>query len=490
MKRLRNNFLKSKKHHFKDENTVLALVQRAKISTSTFSYDGTETANTLLKVALADAQAINDEAVINAVYKDFAYIKFLMEELDKSKQYLDSALPYYLKQEDTKSVSWLYQVYGIYYINRDSLSQAEDISKKRVSYLRKHNDSLELAKAIGSLGEFYSYRLHQVQKAMPYLNEAKLIYDKTHDTLHRPYLYLIEELAICNAESGNYKLGYEYYKQAYRLRKDIVREANDVTTRRLEAKFQAKEKEQEISLLKSEKQVAEQQKVNQRNLLLGGIGLTSLAGLFFFILYKNRQKTTRKLQILDTFKSKLFANISHEFRTPLTLISGPIDKRLSTGDLKEEDRNEFQMMRRNSKRLLHLVDQLLDLSKLESGHLKLKVVQGDLSVLLKALAASFQHTATQKNIDYTIHITKTDTVWFDKDVVEKTVVNLLSNAFKYTSGGGHVNFSATIHEDQVELFIENDGQQFTKTQLDHIFNRFYQIDDNAQGVGIGLSLVK
>jgi signal transduction histidine kinase/DNA-binding response OmpR family regulator len=218
--------------------------------------------------------------------------------------------------------------------------------------------------------------------------------------------------------------------------------------------------------------------------------LIGLSLIYWFERYRNQQKINAKLQELDVFKSRLFANISHEFRTPLTLISGPIEKRLNQEELHEDDRTEFTMIQRNSNRLLNLVDQLLDLSKLESGHLKLKVVQGNLSLFLKALASSFQHTANKKRIEYNIDIAEINNAWFDKDVIEKTIVNLLSNAFKYTSEGGHITFSASILDNHAVFYIENDSQQFTKTQIDHIFNRFYQIDENAQGVGIGLSLVK
>ena len=223
---------------------------------------------------------------------------------------------------------------------------------------------------------------------------------------------------------------------------------------------------------------------------MAGIAVTTIAGLFFFFLFKNNQKTTKKLKELDDFKSKLFANISHEFRTPLTLISGPIDKRLNTLDLNEDDKNDFEMIQRNSDRLLNLVDQLLDLSKLESGHLNLKVAQGNLSVLLKSMASSFQHKAIQKSIDYTVHIEDLEKVWFDKDVIEKTVINLLSNALKYTPIDGAVKFRASVIDNKLVLYIENDSNVLTKEQIENIFNRFYQADENAEGVGIGLSLVK
>ena len=480
----------AKKYNYLNESTVLANIERAEISKSTFSYDGVETANTLLEQALVDAKKLNIESLIYKVYRDLAYIKFLIDDTDTCRLYLDNITPYYLSKEDTRSVSRIYAIYDMYYIKVDSLKKSEEYNLKRIDYLRKHNDSIELAKSISSLGDFYRERLFQYKKALPYLNEAKVIYEKTHDTLIRPYLYLIENLAICNAETGNYELGYNYYKKAYNLRKDIVRESNDVTTRRLEAKFQAKEKEQEIALLKSEKQFAAQQKINQRNLFIAGITITTIAGLFFFFLFKNKQNTTKKLKDLDDFKSKLFANISHEFRTPLTLISGPIEKRLNTLDLNDEDKNDFEMIQRNSNRLLNLVNQLLDLSKLESGHLKLKVAQGNLSVLLKSMASSFQHKAIQKNIDYTINIEDIDKVWFDKDVIEKTVINLLSNALKYTPIDGAVKFEASVIDNKLVLYIENDSDVITKEQIDNIFNRFYQANENTEGVGIGLSLVK
>ncbi len=480
----------AKQHNYIDENTVMALLHRANISRSTFTYDGTETANILGEAALSDARKLNNEALIYAIYSDLAYIKNLKDDHAEAKTMMDLAFHYYLKKEDHKKISWLYRVYGSHYNDVDSLKKSEAVRKEHLMYFRKHIDSLELAKALDGLGDFYRLKLNQCQKAMPYLQEAKVIYENIQITNIRSYLYVIENLAICHAERNEYQLAYAYYKQAYNLRKDIVREANDVTTRQLEAKHQAKEKTYEISLLKAQNDLAERQKSSQRNILLIGILLTSIMGLFFFVLYKNRQKKAKRLQELDTFKSKFFANISHEFRTPLTLISGPIDKRLGNPELNEYDRNDFLMIQRNSNRLLNLVNQLLDLSKLESGHLNLKVIQGDLALLLKSMTSSFKHVAQQKNINYNIDIVNTGKVWFDKDVIEKIIFNLLSNAFKYSTEGGKVTCSSKLIEKYIELCVKNDSKQFTKEQLDNLFNRFYQIDENEDGMGIGLALVK
>lgn len=338
-----------------------------------------------------------------------------------------------------------------------------------------------------TLADIYT-KINQPKKAIETLQTVERKLDSLHNSQQLLDVYL--KLSVSNAKTKNYKEAYRYRLLESNLRDTITSEKMKKNIVELETKYQTQQKEQEITLLKSQKELSEQQKANQRNVLLGGIGLTSMAGLFFFFLYRNRQKTTKKLRELDTFKSKLFANISHEFRTPLTLISGPIDKRLNNDKLNEDDRNEFTMIQRNSNRLLNLVNQLLDLSKLESGRITLKVAQGNLSALLKSMASSFQHIASQKNINYNSTVEELKEVWFDKDVVEKTVINLLSNAFKYTPDNGTITFKVSNTDDQIKLSIENDGNTLTKKQIDHIFNRFYQADDTAEGVGIGLSLVK
>ena len=134
----------------------------------------------------------------------------------------------------------------------------------------------------------------------------------------------------------NLKKAYSYLNVYKTINDSINIEERNNISRDIEAKYQNNKKEQEIALLKSQKELTQQQKINQRNLLLGGLGLTTLIGLFFFFQYRNRQRTNKKLKELDSAKSKFFANISHEFRTPLTLISGPIQQQLSNENLNEK----------------------------------------------------------------------------------------------------------------------------------------------------------
>ncbi|NCP90435.1 MAG: cell wall metabolism sensor histidine kinase WalK, partial [Flavobacteriales bacterium] len=125
--------------------------------------------------------------------------------------------------------------------------------------------------------------------------------------------------------------------------------------------------------------------------------------------------------------------ISHEFRTPLTLISSPIDDILTDNSISDKNRQQFTVAKQNSERLLSLVNQLLDLSKIDAGQLKLHLQQNNVLQLISALSESFYHSAKQKNIDLNLNIKQSEeNVWFDKDAVEKITVNLLSNALKYT----------------------------------------------------------
>ncbi|MBP0905224.1 two-component regulator propeller domain-containing protein [Mariniflexile gromovii] len=199
---------------------------------------------------------------------------------------------------------------------------------------------------------------------------------------------------------------------------------------------------------------------------------------------------TMRLKKLNKFKTRLYTNLSHEFRTPLTLISGPIEKQLSNPKLSNKDKKELTLVQRNSQRLLNLVDQLLDLSKLETGNLNLSVSKGNLTALLKQLIASFQFKAKEKNIEFTHHIQPISDAWFDKDVFEKIIINLLSNAVKYTPKQGKIYLDSTIQNGQIIISIINNGNTISEKDLGKLFTRYYQNNKTADGVGIGLSLVK
>ncbi|SFD38351.1 hybrid sensor histidine kinase/response regulator transcription factor [Algibacter pectinivorans] len=201
-------------------------------------------------------------------------------------------------------------------------------------------------------------------------------------------------------------------------------------------------------------------------------------------------KETARLKQLNGFKTKLYTNISHEFRTPLTLITGPIEKQLGNPKLSKSDKTELELVQRNSKRLLNLVNQLLDLSKLETGNLTLSVSQGNLGVFLKQLVKAFQFKAKEKNINFSYNIMPIENAWYDKDVIEKIVTNLLANAIKYTPKEGTINFDVSIQKGQIIITVINNGNTIKTEDIAKLFQRYYQNSKSSDGIGIGLSLVK
>ena len=208
-----------------------------------------------------------------------------------------------------------------------------------------------------------------------------------------------------------------------------------------------------------------------------------------------------KMQELDQLKSRFFANISHEFRTPLSLILGPL-KSIYYGTYDGDPKRQFSIMIRNGQRLLQLINQLLDLSKLESGRMNLRVIRLNLSEFLKPILASFSSHAQKQHLQYKVILRDEEIMaYIDKDKVEKIVLNLLSNAFKFTAEYGTIKITVEkkpadkrYAEGSVLMTFADTGIGIPEDQIDLIFNRFYQVDgsheDKRKGTGIGLSLTK
>ena len=214
------------------------------------------------------------------------------------------------------------------------------------------------------------------------------------------------------------------------------------------------------------------------------------------------QKEKERIRHLDEVRTRFFANISHEFRTPLTLISGPVEDLLKHASLEKKQRRDLEMVRRNVQRLQQMTNQLMDLSKLESGTVKLMVSKGDAGKFVRSVASSFISLAESRNIRYRMEISQLpEDLYFDADKLEKIICNLLSNALKFTPEGGGVEISLNCVEKNgtgknryLTLRVSDSGRGMTKEQEQRIFDRFYSEgrlhQDDPEGIGIGMSLVR
>ena len=202
---------------------------------------------------------------------------------------------------------------------------------------------------------------------------------------------------------------------------------------------------------------------------------------------------TEELKAMDRLKSRFFANISHEFRTPLTLILSPLEEEIAK---RASDRESLMLIQRNANRLLELVNQLLDLSKLEAGKMQLQLRPGDLPAFLRVISASFDSLAEHKQIEFVKTFEVPAGIYkYDADKVEKIVTNLLGNAFKFTPRQGKVVFAARCREQSqtqvLAIQVSDTGMGIAPEEQEHIFESFYQANEGHEGgTGLGLSLVK
>jgi signal transduction histidine kinase/DNA-binding response OmpR family regulator/ligand-binding sensor domain-containing protein len=219
-----------------------------------------------------------------------------------------------------------------------------------------------------------------------------------------------------------------------------------------------------------------------------------------------KAKEVAKMKEIDTLKSQFFSNISHEFRTPLTLILGNVDNLEYTHQNELSIKSAYQLIRRNGIRLLKLVNQLLDLSKLDAKLYDLQVIQGNIFNSIRIIASSFTSLSENKGIEFTQSIPIEDIdAYYDSDILEKVLYNLLSNAFKFTPAKGKValkaekvymesNFIKNSKTAFVHIQVSDTGIGIAEENLTKIFDRFYQVDKSHktkyEGTGVGLSLSK
>ena len=232
---------------------------------------------------------------------------------------------------------------------------------------------------------------------------------------------------------------------------------------------------------------------------------TALAAALAYYLYRNarrvvharraaRQAQMEKEQELRTNQMNMsfFANIAHEFRTPLTMIAGPVGQLVKSDSLSDDDRGLLSITHRNIQRMFKLVNQLMDFNKLENDTLRLSVEQLDVAGVVNGVCDYFIYNARERGV--TINRFGIDDAlmgWADGDKIEKILTNLISNALKFTPRGGYIDVSVDVAGDQMKVSVADTGKGIPEAQCENIFKRYYQLDNQTKGIinwgtGIGL----
>ena len=224
-------------------------------------------------------------------------------------------------------------------------------------------------------------------------------------------------------------------------------------------------------------------------------------GLLFCFSHERLRKANERVlllleqsQELDKLKTQFFANVSHELRTPLTLILGPVAHWLDRSDLMTEDRRELELIERNARLLYRHVTDLLDASRMEAGRMVMSYVEVDLAEITRIAASHFESLAHGRGINYTVQADTPIPMQADPEKVQRVLVNLISNAFKFTPPNGAISVVSEQRNGNATVTVQDNGPGIPKAMQEIVFERFRQVEGGAErsygGTGLGLSIVK
>jgi len=327
--------------------------------------------------------------------------------------------------------------------------------------------------------------------ARRYLTEARITAQNMKSLERLAEVYeLSYQLAM---SKGNYQGALMNY-QLYRTYRDsVINEQNYSHLQNIVVRYEQKRREYELATVNEQ---YEQERNEARKILCFSVGVILLSLLALILLYYALHQRTRGRNILretEKMRTSFFTNITHEFRTPLTVIMG-YGRQLETGELKKAQEIEMagEAITRQGGSLLQLINQLLDISRIQSSIGKSEWCTGNVVLFLRMVVETFEAQANARNIDLRFVACETKVIMdFVPDYMKKIMHNLLSNALKYTPEGGRVYISTRQEKDTITIHVADTGSGILPNDLPHVFKPFYR-GENSQlemSSGVGLSLV-
>jgi len=493
--------------------------------------------------------------IVGKAYYCLARGAFQLQDFDKGLEYARTSLAVSQREQNMGGIGDAYNVMAIMMLATNQLDSAYRYGEQAVKHYTEAGNAQGAAVAYTKLGHVFNIR-GEYEKATPYYLRS---YDMAkYDTLSSAfmtanlclasnYIYLkkpdaalphtlksyqiaqrlgmfYEQSTALHYLSGIYELKGDYrraleYQRQYTESRDSVMKAERVRqVKELEAEYEAVKKENAIQQL-------EKEKLQQRVIIWAGLAILALllgVALQIYASYRRRTIQLRaeslereRLNEMDAFKSRFFTNITHEFRTPLTVILGNLD--LMRQEIERSGAaasalllSKVSTIKRSGENLLLLINEILDLAKLESNTLKMNYVQGDVLAYLRYIAESMHSLSNAQNVMLRAESDQASIVMdYDPERLMQIVHNLLSNAIKFTSSGGRVILTAKIETSsplapQLSLQVSDTGAGIAAEELPRIFDRFFQAKNQQHispsplgragvgsgGAGIGLSLTK
>lgn len=459
-----------------------------------------------LNFTLELAQQYNDTTELTNVYNELGYFYdvYALDEGEAAPDYqvlLQKSLDNYEKglllakrRKDTAYIMYILLNRSSVLYTYKNYKQIIKDNQKLLAYYQGKKDGRSIAVVQYYLGVAHQ-GLEKYSLAETYLKSGlKMVTAKGFGSLIPDFLEALQQLYEAK---GNYKKAYQYLNH-YTAHQDSIQQQNNLAEiAQLELKYSTQQKEKENQFLNLQNET-----LQTRYWVVVGIAvllfvLTAMTAWLFRASRKKKRAAedyAQRLKELGENKTRFFDNITHEFRTPLTLIKGPLELLLSRSDRKET--TELQIAMNNTNRLSILIDRLLNLSKLAKNRVPLHLSKGDIVVFTRDTVSQFQLQAKQKNVNLNF---ETSTAHYllvlDFEKWDMILYNLLSNALKFTPQQGEISITLSCsQEDGLQLKVQDNGEGIEVGELPYIFDRFYQTKatqlKHSEGSGIGLALTK
>ena len=464
---------------------------RGKVSVSrSYCYTGNfEKAREALEDISTLVQEQNSSRLSFSYHYGYAVFYHLTEKFDSMKIEAFKALNYALEAGNYGVATDVYSTIGVAFSELEQYDSslyyntlAYSRAKERLDTSRIMNTALNVGALYRDVGEYDS--------ALFYLNTAEKI---SHELGNTDLMRVSAEFISGAYElMGDYESALKKFKEFRDLEREYLGESHVGALSEMEVKYETAKKDIEIQQLTAQKEIEEAQR-KVLIIILVFLLILSLAAVY---LIRIRNKTNRKLKDIDRNRVKFFSNISHELKTPLTLIKGPVSAILEKqkSQLDEDTLQQLKLVEKNSDQLSELITQLLDIARSEEGQLEVNKQSFELKDVIEPLQIKFESWALQKQIKCKwLGTEQAVTLYSDKSLVEKMLSNLISNAIKFTPESGEILFSQEIKDGKLLIGVEDSGEGINEADQAFIFDRFYQADNqkgNKGGTGIGLSIVK
>ncbi|MEL6864499.1 MAG: ATP-binding protein [Bacteroidota bacterium] len=442
-------------------------------------------------------------SLINKHQLQHLYAKYLIRRAANFRQftsYGDSVLHYassaldYAVEEDEETKAEAYYLIG-HMRGKSSITEGNDYLRKALRYYQRiGDDDKEVHMNLKIAHNFY--RLNQLDSALIYNDRAKRDFNKiTLANLARVFL----NKAQIYKQQGQMDSAWHFYTLSYEAQLEKLEKENRKAIADVEEKYQTEKKIQQIE----EQKLAIWDEKSQKNRAIAiAAALLLLVALItnFYLRLRRANKINRqqaeRLKNLDASKSRFFANVSHELRTPLTLMLGPVNALLKENHLSDQQVQLLQTASQSGQQLQQLINEILDLRKLELGQLALNWKATALHAFFLRYLSQFDSLAESKAMDYVyqIEIPESAVGQLDQEKCRQLLYNLLSNAFKFTPQGGQIRVNIQLKQQQLFLSVSDTGKGIYPEDMAFIFNRYFQTNRPEKpiegGTGIGLALCK